>query len=124
VHPNLVHLLDYFEDKDFYFLVMEMMTGGELFTRIVEKVGLSPSIVRVLDRFLNFSRGPCRVQEKYSEAEARRVIRTLTEAIDYCHNQYVVHRDLKVFLHLPLVTSGRVPSNLSVSHVGILCSGW
>lgn len=41
-HPNLVQLLDYFEDKEYYFLVMEMMTGGELFTRIVEKVGCEP----------------------------------------------------------------------------------
>lgn len=37
-HPNLVQFIDYFEDVDYNYLVMEMMTGGELFTRIVEKV--------------------------------------------------------------------------------------
>ncbi len=35
-------------------------------------------------------------QEKYSELEAQRVVKTLTEAIGYCHTQFVVHRDLKV----------------------------
>jgi serine/threonine protein kinase len=37
-HPNLVTFIDYFEDPEYNFLVMELMTGGELFTRIVEKV--------------------------------------------------------------------------------------
>ena len=37
-HPNLVTFIDYFEDPEYCFLVMELMTGGELFTRIVEKV--------------------------------------------------------------------------------------
>lgn len=69
-HPNLVQFIDYFEDAEYCFLIMELMTGGELFTRIVEK-------------------------EKYSELEAQRVVKTLTEAIGYCHTQFVVHRDLK-----------------------------
>jgi hypothetical protein len=37
-HPNLVQFIDYFEDAEYCFLIMELMTGGELFTRIVEKV--------------------------------------------------------------------------------------
>lgn len=69
-HPNLVQFVDYFEDVDYNYLVMEMMTGGELFTRIVEK-------------------------EKYSEAEAQRLVRTLVEAIKFCHDLGIVHRDLK-----------------------------
>ncbi len=36
------------------------------------------------------------VQARYSEAEAQRLIRTLTESIRYCHDANVVHRDLKV----------------------------
>ena len=51
--------------------VMEMMTGGELFDRIVAK-------------------------EKYTEDEARVVVRKLATAIEYCHNMGIVHRDLKV----------------------------
>lgn len=39
------------------------------------------------------------MQARYSEAEAQRLIRTLTESIRYCHDASVVHRDLKV--HTP-----------------------
>ncbi len=37
-HPNLVQFVDFYPDVDYYFLVMELCTGGELFQRIVEKV--------------------------------------------------------------------------------------
>ena len=36
------------------------------------------------------------VQEKYSELEAQKVVKTLTEAVAYCQSMCVVHRDLKV----------------------------
>lgn len=40
------------------------------------------------------------VQQTYTENEARACIRTLVEAIRYCHDHGVVHRDLKVcFTH-------------------------
>lgn len=50
------------------------------------------------------------LQEKYSEREARDVVRTLTEAIAYCHSQCVVHRDLKVSAGLMLRRTGISPS--------------
>eukprot|EP00903_Cladosiphon_okamuranus_P019868 g18261.t1 len=70
-HPNLVKIYDFFEDdpKSFY-MVLELMNGGELFDRIVQK-------------------------KYYNEAEARDVCRTLLEAMRYTHGQGIVHRDLK-----------------------------
>lgn len=37
-HPNFVRMYQYFEEKDFFFIVLELISGGELFERIVEKV--------------------------------------------------------------------------------------
>ncbi|KAF7267525.1 calcium/calmodulin-dependent protein kinase type 1-like [Rhynchophorus ferrugineus] len=69
-HPNIVQLLETFEDKTKVFLVMELVTGGELFDRIVEK-------------------------GSYTEKDASDLIRQVLEAVDYMHEQGVVHRDLK-----------------------------
>lgn len=69
-HPNIVQLREIFDCPKVFYLVMELMEGGELFDRIVEK-------------------------EKYTEKEAQSVVRNLAEALDYCHDLKVVHRDLK-----------------------------
>lgn len=37
-HPNIIALRQVFEDKKHVYLVMELVTGGELFDKIVEKV--------------------------------------------------------------------------------------
>lgn len=50
------------------------MTGGELFDRIVQKV-------------------------VYNEKEARDLVNVLLQAVKYCHDRGIVHRDLKVRMH-------------------------
>ena len=72
-HPNIVEFRELFDCPKTFYLVMELMEGGELFDRIVEK-------------------------EKYSEKEAQTVVRDIASALEYCHEKKVVHRDLKVFL--------------------------
>ena len=69
-HPNVVKLVDVFEDERHWCLVMELMKGGELFDMILEK-------------------------DHFSEAEAREATRALVDAIQYCHSLGVVHRDIK-----------------------------
>lgn len=69
-HPNIVSLKEVFDCSKTFYMVMEVMTGGELFDRIVDR-------------------------EKYTEKEASNVIRKLCVAIDYCHDRGIVHRDLK-----------------------------
>ena len=59
-HPNVVRLVEIFDEGDLLYLVMELMGGGELFDRIVEK-------------------------ESYSEKEAAETIRPIVDAIRYCH---------------------------------------
>lgn len=53
------------------FISLRRVTGGELFDRIVEK-------------------------GSYTEKDAADLIRQVLEAVDYMHEQGVVHRDLKV----------------------------
>jgi len=69
-HPNIVKLFEVFEDDEYMFLVMELMTGGELFDTILEK-------------------------ESYSEKEAADTIRPIIDAIKYCHSLNIIHRDIK-----------------------------
>ncbi|XP_042215656.1 calcium/calmodulin-dependent protein kinase type 1-like [Homarus americanus] len=69
-HPNIVQLLDTYEDLEHVYLIIELVTGGELFDRIVEK-------------------------GSYTEKDASGLIRQVLEAVDYMHDQGVVHRDLK-----------------------------
>lgn len=69
-HPHIVQLLDFFEEEKFYYLVIELMEGGELFDRIVKRTA-------------------------YNEKQARDVVKILVEAIKYCHDNDIVHRDLK-----------------------------
>jgi calcium/calmodulin-dependent protein kinase I len=69
-HPNVVKLYEVFDEDDHLYLVMELLEGGELFDRIVEK-------------------------EFYNEKEASDTIRPIIDAIRYCHSIGVIHRDLK-----------------------------
>ena len=69
-HPNVVNLFDMYEDRVSYYICMELIAGGELFTRIEEKTS-------------------------YEEAEARRLCVHILEGLKHCHDRNIVHRDLK-----------------------------
>ncbi|KAJ8412102.1 hypothetical protein AAFF_G00143690 [Aldrovandia affinis] len=69
-HDNVVGLEDFYESQTHYYLVMQLVSGGELFDRI-------------LDRGV------------YTEKDASDVIRQVLQAVSYLHQNSIVHRDLK-----------------------------
>lgn len=69
-HANIIALEDLFETADHFYIVTELVTGGELFDKIVEK-------------------------GNYSEHDAAILVRKMLSAIDYLHHLGIVHRDLK-----------------------------
>ncbi|KAL9266737.1 CBL-interacting protein kinase 32-like protein [Drosera capensis] len=88
-HPNVVRLLEVMGSKTKIFIVLEYVTGGELFDKIANN-------------------------GRMREDEARRYFQQLINAVDYCHSRGVYHRDLKPE-NLLLDMSG----NLKVSDFGL-----
>ncbi|XP_041934383.1 calcium/calmodulin-dependent protein kinase type 1D [Alosa sapidissima] len=69
-HENIVALDDIYESSNHLYLIMQLVSGGELFDRIVEK---------------GF----------YTEKDASTLIRQVLDAVNYLHKMGIVHRDLK-----------------------------
>ncbi|MFS8007844.1 putative protein kinase CAMK-CAMKL-CHK1 family [Helianthus anomalus] len=88
-HPNVVRLYEVMGSKTKIFIVLEFVTGGELFDKIVN-------------------------HGRMHEDEARKYFQQLINAVDYCHSRGVYHRDLKPE-NLLLDASG----NLKVSDFGL-----
>jgi len=69
-HPNCIKMHEVFDEKLKMYIVLELVCGGELFDRIINK-------------------------GHYSEQDAAHCIHDVTGAIAYLHSMGVVHRDLK-----------------------------
>jgi len=70
-HPNVVKLLDHFENAEYIFLIMEYLTGGDLGEYLTK------------------------VKYKVSEERASQIMFQLASGIKYLHQYGVLHRDLK-----------------------------
>jgi len=93
-HPYVVKLFDVFisPNKAIY-LVMELIKGGDLFDRIVER-------------------------ERYTELRARRLFRRILAAVHYLHEERgIVHRDLKP--ENILVVDRRSDVNIKLTDFGL-----
>jgi calcium/calmodulin-dependent protein kinase I len=66
-HPNIVKVLDFFEEDQYFYIVLEYMSGGELFDRLMEK-------------------------DMFTEGEARDLAVSIFKAIKYCHDRDIIHR--------------------------------
>lgn len=69
-HERIIHFEDAFADDSYLYLVLELVTGGDLFDRLQRK-GV------------------------YKEGEAKHVITALLQAISLLHSKNIAHRDIK-----------------------------
>ncbi|KAK4098592.1 Pkinase-domain-containing protein [Parathielavia hyrcaniae] len=82
-HPNIIKLIDFSESRQYYYIILELAPGGELFHQIVR---------------LTY----------FSEDLSRHVITQVANALEYLHEERgIVHRDIKpeniLFVPIPVV---------------------
>ena len=71
-HPNIVKYYETYNDQKYIYLVMEYITGMPLFEKITKQEN-----------------------QTFGEHQAARYMRGLFQAINHCHAQNIVHRDIK-----------------------------
>jgi len=69
-HPYICSLKENFEDEKYYYMVLDLVSGGEMFEHLI-KMGA------------------------YSEADASRLVKEVAAALTFMHGIGIVHGDLK-----------------------------
>lgn len=69
-HPNIIKLYEVYETKSSFYIVMEVLTGGNLNDFIKNKYVFKPDEIRI-------------------------IIKTLLKTLQYIHSKNIMHRDIK-----------------------------
>merc|ERR1712137_1492819 len=69
-HPNIIQLIEYFEETDRFYLIFEKVSGGQLLDHI-------------------------QTRKFFTEQEAAYIIRDVANALEFLHSKGIAHRDLK-----------------------------
>jgi len=70
-HPDIIRLEEVYESDTQIYLILKLLTGGDMFDRLEE-------------------------QDYYSEIQCARIVKQMTSAVRYLHSNKVIHRDLKL----------------------------
>jgi calcium-dependent protein kinase len=69
-HPNIIKLFEIYDYKDFYYVVTEHCSGGELFEFLKSRNRITESTVAI-------------------------IMKQILSAVNYMHKKNIMHRDLK-----------------------------
>lgn len=69
-HKNIVKMVEVLQDKQFKYIIFELLSGGELFSRIQKNGHLN-------------------------EGTARKYFKQIVDAVMYMHAKGIIHKDLK-----------------------------
>ena len=69
-HPNIIKVLEFYKTSSSFYIITELLNGGELFNKISNSKYLE-------------------------ESKACHVMRQIFSAVNYCHKNNIFHRDLK-----------------------------
>jgi len=70
-HPNIIQMIDFFENEEFFYFVFEYLEGGTLLSYLEKR------------------------KFKIPEKRIIHIIHSISTAIYYCHKLGIIHRDLK-----------------------------
>eukprot|EP00929_Paragymnodinium_shiwhaense_P114762 TRINITY_DN8326_c0_g1_i1.p1 TRINITY_DN8326_c0_g1~~TRINITY_DN8326_c0_g1_i1.p1 ORF type:complete len:1646 (-),score=269.33 TRINITY_DN8326_c0_g1_i1:76-5013(-) len=74
-HDNVVQMVDALDEENWFFLVLELVSGGDLFNVLVSRPGPRPH---------------------FGAREAAYILRQLVDGLMFLHGQGIIHRDLKL----------------------------
>lgn len=99
IHPNIVRIFEIFQDKKNYYVVQELMQGGGLVDQIS-------------------------TQRMFSEKKVINIVQQLLGALNFLHENNIVHRDVKsenILLQQSLYSCGEDEVVAKLADFGLAC---